>query len=243
MKQVILVVLILISNTVLLKAQDVQNTLLSYGDELRATLPIDSLESEFHFEGKAGDIIIVEASIRIDDILSAFHPKISLLNERGTPVAESLDETFQYIGVLPFELPTDGTYTLLITPGEYSYVESNAPFSLRLLRPKILEPNVAVNDTLTGEVPVYYIVVSDDTFSIDVSRIDGAFSPTMAIARIQAGMFEVLGLLLGQGVVNGSITIEPNRNPLHFVELSKPTYEHTIVPIEGRVTFEITLSH
>lgn len=215
---------------------------LEYGDEVRATLPLQGLESEFQFEGEAGDIIIVEVSIKIDDILTGFYPSIELLNERGTAIARSIGENVQYTAILPFELQADGKYSILVTPGEYSFVQADAPFHVRLLQPQILEHDTAVEDVLLREVSVYYIVVASEPFEVEVIRKEHRLFPAVAVANMQAGGFDVLGLLLGQNLLEGSLTIDPTRNPIHFVELSKPTLEGTIIPVDEEVGFQLSIS-
>jgi len=241
MKKAIYIAILLMLNFIYLEAQDTEIPMLEYGDEVRASLPVNGLESEFQFQGAAGDILIIEASINIDDILTLFYPVISLLNERGTPIATSMQDNFELIGILPIELQADGKYTILVTPEEYSFLEEDAPFTLRLLQPQTLKPDNVVKDILTGDFPAYYTVITDDLFTVEISRVKQSLFPVVAVARFNAGSFEVLGLMFGQSVAEGSITIEPNRNMLHFVELSKSTYTDTIIPIDEQVAFEITL--
>ena len=241
MRRAICMVILILWSSSLVGAQERQIPFLEYGDEMRAVLPLQSPESEFKFEGKQGDIVIIQASIRIDDILTAFFPYIALLNERGSTIATSREDTYEYTSILPIEIPADGEYTILVTPGDLSYLQSDSPFYLRVLRPPILEVNVPIAGKLDGENPDYFIVIANESFEIEVQRMDQSIYPGAAIANIQAGDFDVLGLMLGQKLVSGSLVIEPDRNAVHFVEVSKPTLEHAIIPIEAQISYQITL--
>lgn len=223
-------------------AQESAPQVLEYGNETRTLLPVTGRETEIQFTGSAGDIIIIEAHVRIDDILTAFHPVIAILNERGSTLAKSTEESFQYIAILPIELPLDGEYTVIVEAGTYSYLESDAPFHLRLLKPEQLVSGVPASAKLVGESPTYYTVVSGQPFSVVVNRADSGFFPTVAVATIESGDFEVLGLAHGQYLKAASLTVQPRRNTLHFVELAKPTYEDTIIPIDEEVDYSIELT-
>lgn len=243
MKRAILFTVSILFNVVFSHAQESEIPSLDYGDEIYATLPRVSLEKEFIFLGNVGDIIMIEASIESDDRYStAFYPTIALLNERGTAIARSDTENTQHIAILPIELQANGQYSILITPGEYSNVDRDAPFVLRLLKPQVLQPNSASEDTLDSEVSAYYIVIADSSFTVSVRRLGQSLLPVFAVAEIQAGSFKVHGILIGQYLSEGSLTFEPNRNTLHFVELSKPAKEFSYDPVDEVVKFEISLS-
>ena len=241
MRRALYIVLTIIWTSNVVIAQEAQIPVLAYGEEIRAVLPLQNPESEFKFEGKQGDIVVIQVSIRIDDILTAFFPYITLLNDRGSTVATSREDIYEYVSILPMEIPADGEYTILVSPGELSYLHSDSPFYLRVLQPSILEVDVPVVGELDGENPDYFVVIADESFEIEVQRADRSKYPVVAIANIQAGDFDVLGIMLGQKLVSGSLIIEPDRTTLHFVEISKPTLEDTIIPIEEQISYQVTL--
>lgn len=187
MKKAIYVVILLVSILSCLEAQDTEIPILEYGDKIRAKLPLSSLESEFQFEGKAGDIIVID--VRDNDTLSGLYPEITLLNKRGVQIASTsyMDDNVDNLAMMPIELPVDGRYTILVTPGEFSFVQHDAPFTLRLLQPQILESGIAVRESVESDFPAYYVFLAETAFTVEYELLGGKFSWMLSLQEYKMG--------------------------------------------------------
>lgn len=231
MKKIVIIALCLVFSIMFTQGQNSDIPTIEYDEFVDALMPISAKEVEFQFDGLSGDIIVIEASVSIDNILSGLFPEISLLNERGTQIASTSDitgglENFDlYTSTLPIELPADGLYTILITTGDFSTLQMDAPFTLRLLKPEILELDKTLDGFVDTNFSSYYIIISNTTFSVEYERKDGSFYPAVNVGRIADGNLEPLGSMYGESMIGGSLILEPNRNTLHLVTITTSPFD------------------
>lgn len=220
--------------------------ILDYDEQEKFVVPKDTGEVEISFEGIAGDIIVVEASISTQDVLNGLMPVVSLLNERGTTIATtesdtSLENFDPFSATLPLEIPSDSTYTILVTTSPFSVLQNDAPFTLRLLQPSILQIDDVNEGQVDSEFSAYYVVISKDVFSIQYEYLGGDFFPAVNIARIEDGILQQIGSMFGEGMKKGSLTLEPNRNTLHLVEITTAIFDNNNLFTVSSAEFSVTL--
>lgn len=217
--------------------------IITYGETVQGKFPVGAEEVEFTFSGLAGDIVVIESKSM--DILNGFMPEIQILNARGTAIADTTEnfdiESLDFIQVMiPLEIPADGDYTIIIKNGSYFELDEDADFELRLLQPEILANNTPIQGTASTEEKAFYVVISNEDFSIDFSKVSGDMLVSVSIGRIESGGLETLAVLYGE-MTQGNIQITPNRNTLHLITIQEAPYEITIFGVKT-ADFELTLN-
>lgn len=221
--------------------------IINIGDEISDTFEMRTDEMLYSFEGTAGTIVVVE--VLSEDILSGFFPEVTLVNDRGSTLASSGDfsnsDNFEFAidkATIFLDLPRDGVYTVVISLNQFATLQSDAPFVLRVISPEILEVSQSIESELTTSRDTYFVVISEDIFTINYRPIRSNFATDLIIYRLDSDTRETLGTISGKDVVSASLTVAPNRNMIHIVEVTQSALDFTGMFNEESATFEITYS-
>lgn len=226
-------------------AQSDEN-ILSYGDVVEGIMQVGESEVEYQFEAQGGDILVIEVSTPIDS-LSGLFPELALLNESGSTIAETsfinedLENSDMFASQIVLQIPADGIYTILVIEGDFSVMQQDAAFKLRLLQPEILELDTTVEGTANSLEPSYYILISSDAFVVDFNHSGDNYYPALYIGSVGQGAAEPLGSLYGKGITGGSIKITPNRNSVHLITVARSAFDLTNLFQSLSVNFDLTV--
>ncbi len=142
---------------------DIPDTsVLEYGSSVTGTISDETFEVLYTFEGRAGDTITIEMNAAESGNLD---PLLSLLNAEGEVVAENDDFDLNSTDSrIEFELPADGTYTVVATrySGANGVSEGEFTLSLQADDTVVVQPSddsIEAGTTIDG-------TIDDDNFEV-----------------------------------------------------------------------------
>jgi hypothetical protein len=207
--------------------QEEETQTLYYGDVLEVEFPKDAKEVKFVFTGKIGDVIVVDATV---ETLNGLLLELQLLDDHGSTLVDTKYtdtlETFRTLSsVIPFSLPKDGEYTIIVANLYNDSLDENVPFTIRLLQPEILKIGNPVEGTADNEFATYYTVISRDPFGIIYQVGRGNYHPALFIDRIENGVRERLAVVYGNSLLSSTLAVMPNRNIVHLISIEMSPYD------------------
>lgn len=180
MKRLLLVALLLLLAVPVVYAQDA----IEPGQVVVGELTTDVYELTYTFEGKEGEVVIIEADPV--DVLGDLDDTILILTDPSGAVVVDTTEAFSFGSSLAAAtLPASGTYTVTVTRENGADGESVGEFELAVTLPQSVTADSPASNTISSEGrKQYYIVMSDTAFSLNYARSDGEFYPDVIINTI-----------------------------------------------------------
>ena len=186
-------------------AQD-GGTTIEYGQVVTGEITNENFEIPYKFTGDTGDVIVVEMK------------QIEPLGDLNSPSVILLDTTSKVLGVgeagfgdvvFVARLPSSGEYTVLATRSDGRAGDSVGEFSLRLLKPPVLNANEPVQDMVTSNTVNYYIVDVPGTFAISYQKTAGDFHPAITVNSVnEENQLEEVASLSGDFLIHGTVGVE-----------------------------------
>ena len=162
---------------------------IEYGDTVEGELADTSATAEYTFEGTEDDVVVVEMNTTGDQEI--FSPLVILFGPDEGALMASSDNSPAYYGAFSFVLPADGEYTIRASAGQYD--DTGGAYTLRLLKPDVLEPTDEVSADISPDTGnKYYIVMTEGESSVSFQMTDAEASVPRFIVR-DASNYRLLG--------------------------------------------------
>lgn len=159
---------------------------LNYGDIVTGEITDTEYEIEYSFTGNEGDVIVIEMKA-VNSLGGLTSPELILLGVNGRVYADT-SRAFNFSSTtLAAQLPDDGQYTIIATRRNGRAGDSVGAFTLELLLPEALEPDSPFEGMASSEGRTqYYLVETDQTFSVLYQRISGNLFPVIEVNALDA---------------------------------------------------------
>lgn len=200
-----------------------QGTTLVYGDVVQGEITNSVFETEYVFEGKAGDVVVIEIAGDAESYSDAIEPVVFVLDPSGTQIIASEDGVPLKIATVSLVLPQDGAYTIIATREDGRSGDDEGNYILRLMQPLALLPGEAVEGRVDGQVGnQYYLVVGQEPVTIDFQMTAAVrFAPQFTV-RSAANYEDLLAYYVSLTTdSSGSISLSGNETYLIGVEYEK----------------------
>ena len=166
----VVVLLLVFFTSLIASAQDE----LSYGDSADSEITDKEFEVEFTFEGSEGDVVVITLAPE-DDFDGLNEPMLLLLDEEGDDLA-TVESSYNTISLI-YELPGDGTFTVIATRSDGRSGEAVGPFTLSLDLAQELFVDEPITDSTTNESAKYYVIRPSGSFGVLYTYESGDFHP------------------------------------------------------------------
>lgn len=195
MKRTLLIFALLLVLTASVAAQERTLTL---NEPTTDEMTLEDYEFVYHFNAKAGDVVMVEFSTEILGDLD--RSKLILQSSNGRPLAEN--DSPLSISRLFAELQNDDTYSLIVTRPDGAGGDDVGEFSILVRLVTEMELNSPITDAINGEAPDrYYLYRGRDNFYLSYQRTAGEMRQEISINTInrfgEDGQLNPLGVLTG----------------------------------------------
>lgn len=136
--------------------------LLTYGDSVDGTITDDAIEQSYGFEGNAGDVVSITVAA---DENGSLDTALTVLGPEGDVVSENDDIDFLTTdsAIENFELPTSGTYTIVVSRFNGETGRSEGDFTLTLTLAEEAGPTINVTDNEPIVITIDSDVISEIT--------------------------------------------------------------------------------
>jgi len=216
---VLLVVLLLISASLLVQAQDA--TPLQYGDTVTGEITDETFEVSYVFAGTQSDVVVVEMR-RANTDSGLYNAAVVLLGPGGDILADSTDY-YAYEGaeaIIAAELPEDGKYTILATRDNGRTGDETGEYTLKLLQPEVLSDATTQGDMNNKTQDQYYVVRSSGSFAVSYRVLDSNYAPLVDVSYInEDGYPESAASLSGLRLDAGRVEVFAEDGELYLVAI------------------------
>jgi hypothetical protein len=157
---------------------------ISYGQTLEGEITNNEYEIFYSFTGSAGDVVVIEMRPIeiIESELIAVEQFDSPRLEVHAPNDDIIAQTTRYDRAdVILQLPEDGDYIIKATREDGEIGISIGEYTIKLLKPIVLEFDEVIEGTIRSNERNYYVVRDTDQFTIEYERIDGDFSPEVGV--------------------------------------------------------------
>lgn len=243
-----LVMSLLVLAFVMIAPSLAQNSTLAYGDTVTGEITNENYEVPYTFEGKAGDVIVVEMTM----LEEGLDPYLQLKNAEGEIISFNDDGGVGLNSVMgPVVLPADGIYTIVATRYMQADGGSVGSFELTLSRSEIstIALNEQVTATLDAENTRVAFMYSNEGENI-LHLMGTTTLPQDTVPQIYIEVSDTEGNMLTSGYLDqqGNITIDPlymteSGNYLFTLRIDPP-YNNVgeVQPITDTMTVNFTIS-
>jgi len=235
---VIVLILTLVLNETGIGAQE---TALEFGQPVTGAITETDYEFEYPFSGAAVDVVIAE--MRALDPYGALNKPVLMLMDANRQVLADTTLAFSFtFAVLAAELPADGDYILLATRLDGRTGDSVGEFSLELIAPAPLAPDMPAEGRASSEGrSQYFVVRPSDPFSVSYHKTDGDMVAQVSVSRINPddGGLREIAVLGGEELTRGVLGEFPP-GAVYVVSVGQARYSFSLE--ETAVDFELALS-
>lgn len=237
MKRIMMLTLIIALLGLALPLTQAQEPLV-FDEPVTGEVTNQQFEVPYIFSAEAGEVIVAYLE-KIDFDSGYDNPAIILLDASNSVLASLssyYDMTFAY------QLPEDGDYTLIVSRRDGRTGESEGGYVLLATRPEALSESL-IEMTLSSEQAQYFTYTTSEPFSVNYSKIDGAFNPVVNVSAIipMEGSLDYRGKLEGVETIAGSIGIMPEVAPTTYVvSVGLGGYDYFSDPVEMNFSLNIS---
>ena len=175
---------------------------LHYGDIVHGQVTQNQADFRYHFEARAGDVVLIDMLIPINTRLDPF---LQLTDPNGDMLA-AYDERGTSAHLGPLTLPKDGQYEIRAS----AYV-GTGPFTLQLTNTEEIAPiafDKPLEITLDGEIPLVYLRF--DNADSDMLRLEARqIEPDGPGTRPTMRVLDLSGARISDGGYNRDAGIDP----------------------------------
>jgi hypothetical protein len=216
---------------------------LTYGDTVEGTITNQNFEIEYRFSGKAGDVVIVEMISSDQTLFNKLEaPFIALLDQTRRPIVNTLGAVPVDDAILVVELETTSDYFINVGREGGRNGNSEGKFTLELIKAPELSPGDSIRETAsTEDTSQYFVVRSDEAFSVDYFKLDGDFNPHVAVNLIdpERGGLRIVGEVYGELVTQARLGAF-DMNLTYVITISQYPFEYYFEP--ATVEYELNIS-
>ena len=211
MKRTLLSALLVLSFLIMGSAQAQEgNRPIAYGQTVTGEITNEQFEVPFDFTGSAGDFAV--AQLNATDGPRTLGEATLLLLDANRAILASVED-FYPPGTLVFQLPTDGTYTLVATRLGGQAGQDVGGFELRLAKAQVLSANTPVQETVATDDPDVYVVQARGPFTLAYEKRGGTLSPAIEVYRVSGvAVWEEVAILHGRQLSAGTMLIQISSN-------------------------------
>jgi len=169
------------------------DNLLSYGDQATGEIINNNFGITYDFMAHEGDVIDIQMEIVDED--SSLDPLLILLNENGDILAENDDDsegTGRNSFIRRFEIPVDGTYTIVATRFQQELGSTTGQFNITLALndtpPATDSPRLEYGDDYNGEITrdisaesLVFEAEAGDIINISMQKTSGTLDPLLIL--------------------------------------------------------------
>ncbi len=157
---------------------------IAYGEIVEGVITNNDFAVDYVFAGEQGDVVVIEMrpiEIIESDLIEVEQfnsPQVEVFDPEGILVAR----TTRYDRAdLALRLASDGEYLIRATREDGEIGISTGEYTLALIQPETLLFDRTTENTIRSDQRQYYLVPDIESFSIDFNKIDGSFSPEVAV--------------------------------------------------------------
>jgi hypothetical protein len=223
----------------IIRAQD----FLTYGDKVEGTITDQNFEIDYRFSGKAGDVVIVKMISSDQTLFNRLEaPFIALLDQTRRPIVNTLGAVPVDDAILVVELETTADYFINVGREGGRNGDSEGKFTLELIKAPELSLGDSIRETTSTEnTSQYFVVRSDEAFSVDYQKLDGAFNPYVAVNLIdpERGGLRMVGEVFGEFVTQARLGAF-GMNLTYVITISQYPFDYYFEP--ATVEYELIIS-
>ncbi|MCA0452771.1 MAG: hypothetical protein LCI00_02200 [Chloroflexi bacterium] len=230
--------LILASAFVAVEAQDDISTI-GYGQTVNGTITNKNFEVSFDFEGKKGDVFIIEMTS--DDASEFTKPQIIVLNSEGDVEGDSSGNYGYGEAFFAGQMSQDDTLTILATRADGRSGEGVGDFTLSVINPTLLNTEELLEDSVTsGKAKYYRIDKVDNELSLTYRKSSGEFSPEVSVNVISESYgLNTLVTLAGDYLTNVETQL-PDIEGTYIVKIDEAAFDYNFKEVSAK--FELQLN-
>lgn len=201
-----------------------QDRILQYDVFIQDRITDEQFEISYAFKGVEGDLVLFEM-VATEDSSDLGSPEIVLFDQDD----EVLADTFRHFGLrqarILMALPYTGAYEVMVTRNDGRAGDDVGDFRLRAIQPPVLVPGETISDAILNDRNQnYYLIQSDEPFSVYYEFANGDFDPTIEGFSVEEGELNTMASLRGRGLLFGSIGMDGSTAPLHAVTVGTSLY-------------------
>lgn len=199
----------------------------------------NAVQRRYQFEAQAQDVVIIRMTPDGDEA-GLQTPAFQVLNG-DTIIVDSTDVFTLSLAVAHavFQLPSDGTYTLIATRREDRSNGGVGNFILSLNRAARLETGLLVNAQTSDRAEQYYVLEPTSPFTVAYTKVGGRFSPSVTISAIKnGGATDHVAELSGKFLDSGTMSLTPDSGALYLIRVGKAFFS----PNEGDVQYTLIVT-
>lgn len=237
--QFLISICLILLMTIVTITQAQGDTPIEYGQTLTGEITNRNFEVPYVFSGAEGDVIVVEMAA-VDRGGDLDRPDIILLDGEGELLADT-SESYSFGEILLATiLPADGEYIILATRADGRAGESVGEYTLRLLKPPVLNVGEPIEDTAINTTSNFYTVISDGSaLAIAYDKSAGEFFPQVSINRIneEYGLSDVVSMS-GEEFEKGQIYL-PAGEGVYIITVSEAAFDFNFEDVQADYTLEL----
>jgi len=239
MRRFVLLFSLLMMLAPLVTAQEVVT--LVPGEIVTGEITNAAFEVEYQFLGNPGEIIVLEmqAAEGTRDLRS---PEILLLDADGEIVADTTENIGINEAVLVFEVPVEAFYTVIATREDGRGGDSIGPFTLELIMPEVIAADSEITGSMTNETrSQYYVVQSEDDFTITYNKLAGDFFPQVVVARLgeYPGSTDEVATASGDSLTIATIGVFTGGEP-YFITIERALFDFSFTEVTADFALKFT---
>lgn len=183
-----------------------QETKLVMGEPATAEMTAEVYEFAFTFDGKGGDVVMVQF---FTEILGDFdRNRLILLSANGRPLAQN--DSVLNDSRLFAQLSSDGVYTVIVTRPDGATGRDVGEFSVTVQLVPEIELNTQISDTVSSaDSERFYVYRGAENFFLSYTRTEGAMIQEITVNTInrfgEDGQLKPIGTLSGEEMNFGII--------------------------------------
>lgn len=190
---------------------------IAYGETVSGTTTAPTDEIRYTFTAKDGDaVVILFGDFEYTSDLS--DTKVSLRDSGENELL--LAEGFSNVTVI-FAVPAAGDYSIVATAG------TPGDWTLTVLQPPVLTSGSKLDDTVTSEEVDYYLVQTDQPFTLTYTRTGGDYNPEVVVQIMSEFGFGLtpVASLTGTQMTGGVMEVEPGDSTLYLVTVQRALFD------------------
>ena len=176
-----------------------------YGQVVTGEITNQSFEIPYRFEGKRGDVVIIEMA-QVETLGDLDWPALILLDVNSRMMGQ--DDGYGDV-TLAAKLPADGEYTVLASRDDGRAGKSVGEFTLSVYKPLVLVAGEPVSAQITSDDVHYYTVETPGTFGVEYVKRAGTFYPAITVHQVTTDCtLEEVASLQGDALIGGKLILE-----------------------------------
>jgi len=221
-------------------AQDVPT--LEYGDTVRGEITNAVFEVAYQFLGNPDDVVVIEM-LATDNDTELRAPEILLLDAEGNLLADSINNIGIEEAVLVFQVPEEAFYTVIATREDGRGGDDTGEYTLTLFQPPIIKADDVAESRISNvSRPLYFVVESEDDFTLTYEKQAGDFFPQVSVSTLPDNNGELEEVAIASGDVLSLLTfgVFEGGQP-HIVIVERALFDFAFDTITADFTLQIDL--